>query len=60
MWRKRPHSELGTYIKVIRRNQFVNINWHIPESSSVWVEGKGRADIIGPRTIFNKMNNRLY
>lgn len=60
IWRKRPHSELGSYIKAIRGNQFVNINWHIPEFSSVWVEGKGKADIIEPGAIINKMNNSLY
>ena len=60
MWRKRPHSELGTYIKARRGNQFGKINWHIPEFSSVWVKGKGRADIIEPGAIYNKMYNRLY
>lgn len=57
MWKEKPHFELGTYVKAIKGNQFVNINWHIPEFSSVWGWGSDRADIIVPGAIFDKINN---
>lgn len=61
-WRKKPHSELGTYIKTIKENKFVNINSHVPVFSSVWGCGgmSSRDIIIGPGTIFDKINNGLY
>lgn len=59
MWRKKPHSELGIYVRVIKGNQFVNINWHIPEFSSVWGWGRGREDITGPGAISDKINSIL-
>lgn len=60
-WRKKPQSELGTYIKTIKENKFVNINWHVLVFSSVWgCGGMGSRDIIGPGAIFDKINNGLY
>lgn len=59
MWRKKPHSELGVYVRVIKGNQFVNINRHIPEFNGECGWGMGRADITGPGAISDKINNIL-